>query len=143
MTFGEAYLTHLRALQDIGMTHHRPREFKGQKIIPLRVSRARLPPGPPLSARNHTGKTCIGCQITGERTASRRLTLSTTCAITRNATKEVKAQAVKLALHGRSHHGWAARCSSRNTWKGEGVFNGGVRPGSIHGTGREVASWHE
>ena len=36
MTFGDAYLTHLEVLQNVGMTSIEPIEYEGQKIVPQR-----------------------------------------------------------------------------------------------------------
>ena len=35
MTFGEQYLTHLRVLENVGMTRIDPVEFGGQQIVPI------------------------------------------------------------------------------------------------------------
>ena len=35
MTFGEAYLNHLKVLENVGMTGIKPVSFQGQEIIPL------------------------------------------------------------------------------------------------------------
>ena len=43
MTFGESYLTHLKCLENVGMTSIEPIEFQGQKIIPLQFLKAVLP----------------------------------------------------------------------------------------------------
>ncbi|MCY7294493.1 saccharopine dehydrogenase family protein [Alteromonas sp. a30] len=64
MTFGEAYLTHLRVLEGIGMTSIEPVEFQGQKIVPLEFLKAVLP-NPGSLAEGYTGQTCIGTYITG------------------------------------------------------------------------------
>ncbi len=54
MTFGDAYLTHLEVLQNVGMTSIEPVSYEGQQIIPLQFLKAVLPnPGdlgkPPLA----------------------------------------------------------------------------------------------
>ena len=35
MTFGQSYLTHLKCLENVGMTRIDPVDFKGQKIVPI------------------------------------------------------------------------------------------------------------
>ena len=35
MTFGESYLTHLRCLEDVGMTSIEPIMYEGKEIVPL------------------------------------------------------------------------------------------------------------
>ena len=64
MTFGQAYLTHLEVLQNVGMTRIDPVQFQGMNIIPLEFLKAVLPP-PESLGENYTGQTSIGCQIKG------------------------------------------------------------------------------
>jgi saccharopine dehydrogenase (NAD+, L-lysine-forming) len=66
MTFSESYLTHLRVLENIGMTGIEPIDFKGEKVIPLEFLTAILPDPGSLGPRTK-GKTCIGCLITGTK----------------------------------------------------------------------------
>lgn len=64
MTFGESYLTHLRCLENVGMTSIEPIQFQGQEIVPLQFLRAVLPDPASLGPRTH-GKTNIGCIFQG------------------------------------------------------------------------------
>ncbi|RUO40641.1 saccharopine dehydrogenase [Pseudidiomarina aestuarii] len=64
MTFGQEYLTHLRVLENVGMTSIQPIEFQGQKIVPLEFLKAVLP-NPGSLAEGYTGLTCIGAYVTG------------------------------------------------------------------------------
>ncbi len=64
MTFSENYLTHLRVLQNVGMTSIQPVKYKGIEIIPIEFLKALLP-DPSSLAENYTGQTSIGCQIRG------------------------------------------------------------------------------
>ncbi|MEM8549696.1 MAG: saccharopine dehydrogenase family protein [Verrucomicrobiota bacterium] len=64
MGFGEQYLTHLRVLQNVGMTAHEPILFEGKEISPVAFLKAVLP-DPASLAERYTGKICIGCDITG------------------------------------------------------------------------------
>lgn len=64
MTFSERYLTHLRVLENVGMTSIEPIEFEGQKIVPLQFLKAVLPDPASLGPRTK-GKTNIGCIYTG------------------------------------------------------------------------------
>ena len=43
MTFGESYLTHLRCLEDVGMTSIEPIMYEGKEIVPLQFLKAVLP----------------------------------------------------------------------------------------------------
>jgi saccharopine dehydrogenase (NAD+, L-lysine forming) len=64
MTFGQSYLTHLKCLEDVGMTSIEPIEFQGQKIVPLQFLKAVLPDPASLGPRTK-GKTNIGCIFRG------------------------------------------------------------------------------
>ena len=64
MTFGEAYLTHLRVIQDIGMASIKPINYNGMDIVPLQFLKAVLPNPQELGA-NYDGETSIGCRIRG------------------------------------------------------------------------------
>ena len=64
MTFGQEYLTHLRVMQNIGMTRIDEIEYNGQKIVPIQFLKAVLPAPESLGA-NYTGWTSIGCHIRG------------------------------------------------------------------------------
>lgn len=64
MTFGQSYLTHLKCLQDVGMTSIEPIDFQGQKIVPLQFLKAVLPDPASLGPRT-VGKTNIGCIFQG------------------------------------------------------------------------------
>ena len=64
MTFGQSYLTHLKCLENVGMTSIEPIDFHGQKIVPLQFLKAVLPDPASLGPRT-VGKTNIGCVITG------------------------------------------------------------------------------
>ena len=64
MTFGQAYLTHLEVLQNVGMTRIDKVKFQGMDIVPLEFLKAVLP-APDSLGENYTGQTSIGCQIKG------------------------------------------------------------------------------
>ncbi len=64
MTFGDAYLTHLNVLENIGMTSIEPIIYEGQKIVPLQFLKAVLPE-PSRLGQTTKGKTCIGNIISG------------------------------------------------------------------------------
>lgn len=64
MTFSQSYLTHLRVLENVGMTSIEPIEFEGKQIVPLQFLKAVLPDPASLGPRTK-GKTNIGCIFTG------------------------------------------------------------------------------
>lgn len=64
MTFGDAYLTHLEVLQNVGLTSIAPINYQGQEIVPLQFLQAVLP-DPSTLGQTTKGKTCIGTIISG------------------------------------------------------------------------------
>lgn len=66
MTFSDAYLNHLKVLQNVGLTRIDPINYQGQEIVPLQFLKACLP-DPSSLASNYKGKTCIGCFVKGQK----------------------------------------------------------------------------
>jgi len=66
MTFGQSYLTHLKCLENVGMTSIVPIDFEGKKIVPLQFLKAILPDPASLGPRTK-GKTNIGCIFRGKK----------------------------------------------------------------------------
>ena len=66
MTFSERYLTHLKVLENVGMTSIEPLEFEGKQIVPLQFLKAVLPDPASLGPRTK-GKTNIGCIYQGTK----------------------------------------------------------------------------
>ena len=64
MTFGEAYINHVRVLEGIGMTSIEPVMHEGVEIIPLQFLKSVLPDPSDLGELTK-GKTCIGDIATG------------------------------------------------------------------------------
>ncbi len=64
MTFGQEYLTHLRVMQNIGITRIDPIMYNGVEIVPIQFLKAILP-NPGELGENYTGATSIGCRIRG------------------------------------------------------------------------------
>ena len=64
MTFGQEYLTHLRVMQNIGITRIDPVLYNGMEIVPIQFLKAILP-NPGELGENYTGETSIGCRIRG------------------------------------------------------------------------------
>lgn len=64
MTFSQNYITHLRVLENIGMTRIDPIIYNGVEIVPLQFLKALLPEPSSLGEGYH-GETSIGCQIRG------------------------------------------------------------------------------
>jgi saccharopine dehydrogenase (NAD+, L-lysine-forming) len=64
MTFGQEYLTHLRVIQNIGMSRIDPVMYNGVEIVPIQFLKAVLP-DPKSLGENYTGLTSIGCRMKG------------------------------------------------------------------------------
>ena len=120
MTFGEEYLTHLRVLQNVGLTRIEPVHFEGRDVVPLRFLKALLP-DPASLAAGYTGKTCIGCLIEGLKDGrSRRVFIYNVC--DHEATyREVRAQAISYTTGVPAMVG--AMLLMTGQWRGKGVYN--------------------
>lgn len=64
MTFSQNYLTHLKCLENVGMTSIKPINYEGHEIVPLQFLKAVLPDPASLGPRT-VGKTNIGCIFQG------------------------------------------------------------------------------
>ncbi len=64
MTFSQNYITHLRVLENVGMTGIKAIKFQGMDIVPLEFLKAVLPE-PSSLGEGYKGETSIGCQIKG------------------------------------------------------------------------------
>jgi len=120
MTFSQEYLTHLRVLQNVGMTRIDPVQFEGCQIVPLQFLKALLPE-PSSLGENYRGKTCIGCLIEGLKgEKSKKYHIYNICDHA-EAYKEVKAQAISYTTGVPATIG--AMLVLQGIWKGTGVFN--------------------
>jgi saccharopine dehydrogenase (NAD+, L-lysine-forming) len=120
MTFSEAYLTHLRVLENVGMTRIDPVMYEGCEIVPLKFLKALLP-DPSSLGENYTGKTCIGCMIEGIKDGKPlKYYIYNICSHV-DAYKEVRAQAVSYTTGVPAMIG--AMMILTGVWKGNGVFN--------------------
>lgn len=120
MTFGEAYLNHLKVLENVGMTGIEPVSFQGQEIIPLQFLKALLPDPASLGPRTQ-GQTCIGCLIHGVKEGRpRRLFLYNVCDH-QACYQEVKSQAVSYTTGVPAMIG--AKQILTGQWRQPGVFN--------------------
>ena len=120
MTFGDEYLTHLRVLQNVGMTSIAPIEYEGREIVPLQFLKALLP-DPSTLGENYTGKTSIGCLIEGRKNGERRKVFIYNVCDHEESWKEVRAQAVSYTTGVPTMVG--AKMMLTDQWRGRGVFN--------------------
>ena len=121
MTFSQEYITHLRVLQNVGMTRINPVLFEGQQVVPLKFLKAVLPE-PATLGKGYSGTTSIGCQIRGIGKDGKELTyfIYNNCdhAVT---FAETGAQAISYTTGVPAMLG--ASMVTRGVWNKPGVFN--------------------
>ncbi|MFZ3046105.1 MAG: saccharopine dehydrogenase family protein [Desulfatirhabdiaceae bacterium] len=120
MTFGQEYLTHLRVLQNVGMTRIDPVRFQGVDIVPLQFLKALLPE-PSSLGENYQGKTNIGCMIEGLKDGKPvRYYVYNICDHAA-CYREIRAQAISYTTGVPAMIG--AMMILTKTWKKPGVYN--------------------
>lgn len=120
MTFGQAYLTHLEVLQNVGMTRIDSVKFQGMDIVPLEFLKAVLP-APESLGENYTGQTSIGCQIKGVKDGQERTYYIWNNCDHAETYKEVKGQAVSYTTGVPAMIG--AMLMLTGVWMKPGVWN--------------------
>ncbi len=120
MTFGDEYLTHLRVIQNIGMSRIDPVKYKGVDIIPLEFLKAVLP-DPGDLGENYTGETSIGCRIKGIKDGKEQTYYIWNNASHQIAYKETGTQGVSYTTGVPAMLG--AKMVLTGKWSGAGVFN--------------------
>ena len=120
MTFGESYLTHLRCLEDVGMTSIEPIEFEGKKIVPLQFLKAVLPDPASLGPRT-VGKTNIGCIFKGKKDGKEKTYYLYNVCDHQECYKEVGSQAVSYTTGVPAMIG--AMMIITGQWNKPGVYN--------------------
>ncbi|WP_080241113.1 saccharopine dehydrogenase family protein [Spirosoma rigui] len=120
MTFGQAYLTHLEVLQNVGMTRIDPVKFQGMDVIPLEFLKAVLP-APDSLGENYTGQTSIGCQIKGVKDGKDRTYFIWNNCDHAETYKEVRGQAVSYTTGVPAMIG--AMLMLTGVWMKPGVWN--------------------
>jgi saccharopine dehydrogenase (NAD+, L-lysine forming) len=121
MTFGQAYITHLQVLENVGMTSIAPIKFQGMDIVPLEFLKAVLP-APESLGENYTGQTSIGCQIKGIKDGKDRTYYVYNNCHHAEAYKEVKSQAVSYTTGVPAMIG-AMLMLTNSEWMKPGVYN--------------------
>lgn len=120
MTFGESYLTHLKCLENVGMTSIEPINFEGKEIIPLQFLKAVLPDPASLGPRT-VGKTNIGVIFQGKKDGKDKVYRLYNICDHQEAYKETGAQAVSYTTGVPAMIG--AKMILEGKWKKPGVFN--------------------
>ena len=120
MTFGDEYLTHLRVIQNIGMSRIDPVKFKGIDIVPIEFLKAVLP-NPGDLGENYTGETSIGCRIKGLKDGKEQTYYIWNNCSHQTAYRETGTQGVSYTTGVPAMLG--AMMVLTGKWSGKGVFN--------------------
>jgi saccharopine dehydrogenase (NAD+, L-lysine-forming) len=120
MTFSESYLTHLRVLQNVGMTRIDPISYEGHEIVPLQFLKAVLP-DPASLGENYSGKTCIGCIAHGIADGEPKTIYIYNICEHAACYEEVQAQGVSYTTGVPAMIG--AKMMLQGHWRGAGVYN--------------------
>ena len=120
MTFGESYLTHLKVLDNVGLTRIDPIEVDGCEVIPLHVLKALLPDPASLGPRTK-GKTNIGVVVHGLKDGKERTVYIYQVKDHQECYAEVLSQGVSYTTGVPAMIG--AKLMLRKVWYEEGVHN--------------------
>ena len=120
MTFGQSYLTHLKCLENVGMTSIKPIMFEGKEIVPLQFLKAVLPDPASLGPRT-VGKTNIGCIFRGKKDGKDKNYYLYNICDHQECYKEVGSQAISYTTGVPAMIG--AMMVLKGLWKRPGVFN--------------------
>ena len=120
MTFGQEYLTHLRVMQNIGMTRIDPILYNGVEIVPIQFLKAVLP-NPGELGENYTGETSIGCRIRGVKDGREQTYYVWNNCSHQAAYEETGAQGVSYTTGVPAAIG--AMMFFRGLWRKPGVYN--------------------
>ena len=120
MTFSEKYLTHLRVLENVGMTSIEPIEYEGKQIVPLQFLKAILPDPASLGPRSK-GKTNIGCIFQGIKDGKPRTYYVYNVCDHQECYKEVGSQAISYTTGVPAMIG--ASMILKGLWNKPGVHN--------------------
>lgn len=120
MTFGQSYLTHLKCLENVGMTSIEPIMYEGREIVPLQFLKAVLPDPASLGPRT-VGKTNIGCIFRGKKDGKDKNYYLFNVCDHQECYREVGSQAISYTTGVPAMIGAAMVLTGE--WKKPGVFN--------------------
>lgn len=120
MTFGQSYLTHLKCLENVGMTSIEPIMYEGKEIVPLQFLKAVLPDPASLGPRT-VGKTNIGCIFQGKKDGKEKTYYLYNICDHQECYKEVGSQAISYTTGVPAMIG--AMLVMNGTWQKPGVYN--------------------
>ena len=120
MTFGQSYLTHLKCLENVGMTSIKPIDYEGRQIVPLQFLKALLPDPASLGPRT-IGKTNIGCIFQGVKDGQKKTYYVYNVCDHQACYREVGSQAISYTTGVPAMIG--AMLVMNGTWNKPGVWN--------------------
>jgi saccharopine dehydrogenase (NAD+, L-lysine-forming) len=120
MTFGQSYLTHLKCLENVGMTSIAPIMYEGKEIVPLQFLKALLPDPASLGPRT-IGKTNIGCIFRGLKDGREKTYYLYNVCDHQECYREVGSQAISYTTGVPAMIG--TMMIMNGTWAGPGIFN--------------------
>ena len=120
MTFSQNYLTHLKVLENVGMTSIEPIMYEGREIVPLQFLKAVLPDPASLGPRTK-GKTNIGCIFKGIKDGLPKTYYVYNVCDHEECYREVGSQAISYTTGVPAMIG--AMMVMTGKWKRPGVFN--------------------
>ena len=120
MTFGQSYLTHLKCLENVGMTSIEPINYNGMQIVPLQFLKAVLPDPASLGERT-VGKTNIGCIFKGVKDGAEKTYYVYNVCDHQECYREVGSQAISYTTGVPAMIG--AMLVMNGTWRKAGVYN--------------------
>lgn len=120
MTFGQSYLTHLKCLENVGMTSIAPIVYNGVEIVPLQFLKAVLPDPASLGPRT-VGKTNIGCIFRGVKDGKEKTYYLYNICDHQECYREVGSQAISYTTGVPAMIG--TMLVMNGTWQRPGVYN--------------------
>lgn len=120
MTFSQNYLTHLKVLENVGMTSIKPIMYEGREIVPIQFLKALLPDPASLGPRTK-GKTNIGCIFTGKKDGKEVHYYVYNVCDHQECYKEIGSQAISYTTGVPAMIG--AMMVLKGYWKKAGVYN--------------------
>jgi saccharopine dehydrogenase (NAD+, L-lysine forming) len=120
MTFSDNYLTHLRVLNNVGMTRIDEVDYEGFKVVPVKFLKALLPE-PASLGTGYTGKTVIGAIMTGVKNGETITRYIYNVCDHEEAFNETGTQAIAYTTGVPAMIG--AMMVLTGVWRGAGVYN--------------------
>ena len=114
------FMTHLKCLENVGMTSIEPIMYEGKEIVPLQFLKAVLPDPASLGPRT-VGKTNIGCIFQGKKDGKEKKYYLYNICDHQECYKEVGSQAISYTTGVPAMIG--AMLVMNGTWQKPGVYN--------------------